>query len=100
MYLKLHLIFYNSFAYIVECPYQFILLRILQSVLRAALDLTTAVTPAVLTVLMANVITLTGPVPVDVNRDTTLTRASYAIQVSKNIVIICGTNNTIKVIYR
>ena len=55
----------------------------LQNVLRAALGLTTVVTPAVLTVLMATVITLTGPVPVVVNQDLTLTRISYAIQVSK-----------------
>jgi len=85
MYLRLHLIFYNSFAYIVECPYQ---LCILQNVLRAALDLTTAARSVVLTVLVATVITLTGPVLVDVNQDTTLTRASFAIKVSKNIVII------------
>jgi len=43
--------------------------------------LTTAVTHAVLTVLAATVITLTGSVPMDVNRDMTLTRVSFAIQV-------------------
>ena len=48
------------------------------------MGLTTAVTPVVLTVLVATVITLTDPVLVDVNQDTTLTRASFAIKVSKN----------------
>jgi len=47
MCLRLHIIVYHSVEYLVECPYQ---LCILQNVLRAALDLTTAVTPVVLTV--------------------------------------------------
>jgi len=48
--------------------------------------LTTAVTPVVHTVLVATVITLTGPVPMDVNQDTTLTIVSYAIQVCKHTI--------------
>jgi len=44
--------------------------------------LTTAVTHAVHTVLAVTVITLTGPVPGDVNQDTTLTRVSFATQVN------------------
>ena len=75
-------------------------LHMLQNVLRAALGLTTAVTPAVLTVLMETVITLTDPVSVGVNQDMTLTRASFAIKVSKNIIIICSTNNTTKIILK
>ena len=78
----MYLIIYHTVEYLIECPYQ---LSILQNVLRAALDLTTAARSVVLTVLVAIVITLTGPVPVDVYRDTTLTRASYAIQVSKMV---------------
>ena len=43
--------------------------------------LTTAITHAVITVLVATVITLTGPVPLDVNQDMTLTRVCFVIQV-------------------
>jgi len=46
--------------------------------------LTTAVTHAVHTVLVATVITLTGPVPMDVIQDMTLARVSFVIQVSRH----------------
>jgi len=82
MYLGLYLIIYHSVEYLVEYPHQ---RRILQNVPGAVLDLTTAVRSVVLNVLMANVITLTGPVLVDVNQDTTLERVSYVIQVSKMV---------------
>ena len=59
----------------------YFLTYILQRVLRAALGLTTAVTHAVHTVLVATVITLTAPVPGDVNQDMTFNRVSFAIQV-------------------
>jgi len=78
----MYLIVYHTVEYLIECPYQ---LSILQNVLGAALDLTTAARSVVLTVLVATVITLTDPVPVVVNQDTTLIRASYAIQVSKMV---------------
>ena len=58
--------------------------------------LTTAVKHAVHTVLVATVITLTGPVPVDVNQDTTLTRVSFAIQVSRHGVYKCREHDAFK----
>jgi len=62
--------------------------------------LTTAVTHAVHTVLAATVITLTGPVPMDVNQDTTLTGVSFAIQVNihkclNDVYVICVTDNVV-----